>query len=96
MVSGYCMKCKQRQDMVNTENVVTKNGNNAVKGQCKKCGTNMFVILPKSKENITTKKVTKSKKSKSKKSTKSKSKSKKSTKSKSKKSTKSKKSKSRK
>jgi hypothetical protein len=86
MVSGYCMKCKKRQDMVNTENVVTKNGNNAVKGQCKKCGTNMFVILPKSKVNAPSKS-TKSKKSKSK----TKSKSTKSKKSKSKAKSKSKK-----
>lgn len=49
MYSGYCMKCKKKQEMINTENVKTKNGNSAVKGECKKCGTKMFVILPKSK-----------------------------------------------
>jgi predicted nucleic acid-binding Zn-ribbon protein len=43
------MKCKKKQEMINTENVKTKNGNSAVKGECKKCGTKMFVILPKSK-----------------------------------------------
>jgi hypothetical protein len=55
MISGYCMKCKKCQDVTNTQNVVTKNGNNAIKGQCKKCSTNMFKILPKSKANTNTK-----------------------------------------
>ena len=49
MTIGYCMKCKKKQDMINTQNVVTKTGNSAVKGQCKKCNTNMYVILPKLK-----------------------------------------------
>ena len=62
MVIGYCMKCKQKQDMVNTIEITTKNKNNAVKGQCKKCGTNMFVILSKSKKSTKSKKLTKSKK----------------------------------
>jgi hypothetical protein len=78
MTTGYCMKCKKKQEMVNTQNVVTKTGNSAVKGQCKKCQTNMYVILPKDKSKMS--KTTKSKKSK-----KTKSKSKKSKKSKSKK-----------
>ena len=61
--------------MVNTQNVVTKTGNSAVKGQCKKCNTNMYVILPKSKS--ATKSTKKSKKSKSKMKSKKKSKSRK-------------------
>jgi hypothetical protein len=55
------MKCKKKQEMINTENVKTKNGNSAVKGECKKCGTKMFVILPKSKP-VKSTKSTKSKK----------------------------------
>lgn len=77
MTTGYCMKCKKKQEMVNTQNVVTKTGNSAVKGQCKKCGTNMFVILSKSTKTSKSTKSKKSIKSKSKKS-----KSKKTTKSK--------------
>lgn len=72
MYSGYCMKCKKKQEMVNTENVKTKNGNSAVKGECKKCGTKMFVILPKSKPVKSTKSKKSVKSTKSKKSVKSK------------------------
>jgi predicted nucleic acid-binding Zn-ribbon protein len=66
------MKCKKKQEMVNTENVKTKNGNSAVKGECKKCGTKMFVILPKSKPVKSTKSKKSVKSTKSKKSVKSK------------------------
>jgi hypothetical protein len=76
--------------MVNTENVKTSRGVNAVKGKCKKCGTNMYVMLGKvgksggesTKSKSTKSKSTKSKSTKSK-STKSKSTKSKSTKSKS-------------
>jgi hypothetical protein len=77
MTQGYCMKCKKKQEMSNTQNVLTKTGNSAVKGQCKKCNTNMYVILPKGGSKSKSKK-SKSKKSKSKKSKSKKTKSKKS------------------
>jgi hypothetical protein len=78
MTQGYCMKCKKKQEMGNTHNVLTKTGNSAVKGQCKKCNTNMYVILPKNGTKSKSKKTkTKTKKSKSKKSKSKKSKSKK-------------------
>lgn len=68
MPEGHCMKCKCKQTMVSTENVKTKKGVPAMKGKCKKCGTNMFVMLgKKSGGNKSKSKKSKSKKSKSKK-----------------------------
>ncbi len=43
-VEGYCVKCKARQEMVNTERVQMKNGRPAIKGKCGKCGTGMYKI----------------------------------------------------
>lgn len=43
---GRCMKCKSQQKMVETERVTMKNGRPAMKGQCSKCSTKMFKILP--------------------------------------------------
>lgn len=83
---GYCMKCKCKQTMNNTSNVTTKNGREAKKGQCKKCDTNMFVILSKKSGGVQMKSKSKKSKSKKSKSKKSKSKKGKSAKSKSKKS----------
>ena len=86
MATAYCMKCKKKQEMKNPSYITTKRGSPACKGQCKKCDTNMYAILPKDKSKGGAGYKSKSKKSKSKsKKTKSKSKSKK-TKSKSKKS----------
>lgn len=82
---AFCMKCKAKREMVNVEFITTKTGNKAAKGQCKKCNTNMYAMLPKTDASVSkSKKSTKSKTKKSKKSTKSKTK--KSKKSKSKKS----------
>lgn len=44
MTQGYCVKCKKKQEMKNEKRVTLKNGKPAVKGQCPKCGTNMFRI----------------------------------------------------
>ena len=44
MVEGYCMKCKSKRVMKNSENVVMKNGRPAMKGVCEKCSTKMFKI----------------------------------------------------
>ncbi|MCD6476920.1 MAG: hypothetical protein J7K26_01990 [Candidatus Aenigmarchaeota archaeon] len=48
MVEGYCMKCKEKVEMKDVEEVVMKNGMRAAKGICPKCGTKMFKILGKS------------------------------------------------
>ena len=68
MSEGHCMKCKCKQTMVNTENVKTSRGVNAMKGQCKKCGTKMYKMLGKIDKSGGKSKKSKSKKSKSKKS----------------------------
>ena len=43
--TAYCVKCKAKQEMKNEQVVTMKNGRNAVKGECPKCGTKMFSIL---------------------------------------------------
>ncbi len=44
---GYCVKCKEKREIVNGENVTMKNGRPAHKGKCTSCGTGMYKILPK-------------------------------------------------
>ena len=39
------MKCKEKREMKNTQEVTMKNGRKAVKGVCAVCGTKMFKIL---------------------------------------------------
>ena len=46
---GYCVKCKATQTMAEAEKVTMKNGREAVKGKCSKCGTGMYKILGKKK-----------------------------------------------
>jgi len=42
---AYCLKCRRKNmEMVNTKPAKMKNGRSALKGKCKKCGTNMFKI----------------------------------------------------
>lgn len=50
---GYCVKEKQKREMVNTERVTMKNGRAAIKGQCSVCGTGMYKILGTEKEKST-------------------------------------------
>ncbi|MDO8536082.1 MAG: DUF5679 domain-containing protein [Candidatus Omnitrophota bacterium] len=42
---GYCVKCKAKKDMKDTQNVTMKNGRKAMKGKCTSCGTGMYKIL---------------------------------------------------
>ncbi len=46
-IVGYCMKCKEKREMVNGKVVQmgTKTKRDAYKGECTKCGTNMFKIV---------------------------------------------------
>ena len=44
MVSGYCVKCKKKQEMKDAKEVTLKNGRKAVKGTCPACSTKMFKI----------------------------------------------------
>jgi hypothetical protein len=43
--TGHCMKCKEKREMKDTEEVEMKNGRKAMKGLCTVCGTKMFKIL---------------------------------------------------
>ncbi|MBI2011989.1 hypothetical protein HYS91_04430 [Candidatus Daviesbacteria bacterium] len=40
----YCVKCRQKRDANNTEEVTMKNGKKAMKGVCSVCGTGMYRI----------------------------------------------------
>jgi len=42
---GYCVKCKEKREMINATKVKTKNNRNALKGECKKCGTTMMKFV---------------------------------------------------
>ncbi|MBW2978605.1 hypothetical protein KY304_00660 [Candidatus Woesearchaeota archaeon] len=46
---GRCMKCKKQVKIKDPKKVVMKNGMEAVKGTCGKCGTKVFRILGKAK-----------------------------------------------
>ena len=40
----YCVKCRQKRDAENTEEVTMKNGKKAMKGKCSVCSTGMYRI----------------------------------------------------
>jgi hypothetical protein len=44
MTTGYCVKCKKKQEMKSPTKVKLKNGRPATKGVCPKCSTKMFRI----------------------------------------------------
>ena len=43
--TGYCVKCKNKKEMKDTQNVTMKNGRKAMKGKCATCGTGMYKIM---------------------------------------------------
>lgn len=47
---AYCVKCKKKRTMTNTEHVTMKNGRPALKGTCPVCGTGMYKILSTAKK----------------------------------------------
>lgn len=52
-VIGYCVKCKEKREMKDTQEVAmaAKGGERrAMKGTCSTCGTGMYKILGKKKE----------------------------------------------
>ncbi|MFA6974260.1 MAG: DUF5679 domain-containing protein [Parcubacteria group bacterium] len=50
MVSGYCVKCKEKgKEMKNAEIVQTARGGYMAKGKCPSCGTSICAMM--SKEN---------------------------------------------
>ncbi len=44
-MDGYCVKCKAKREMKDTQEKIMKNGRRAMKGKCTTCGTSMFKIL---------------------------------------------------
>lgn len=47
MAEAYCMKCKEKREIKEPQDVVMKNGMKAQKGTCAQCGTKVFKILGK-------------------------------------------------
>jgi RNase P subunit RPR2 len=43
-MEAYCVKCKQKQEMKEAQEVTMKNGKKATSGKCPACGTKMFKI----------------------------------------------------
>jgi RNase P subunit RPR2 len=41
---GYCVKCKEKREMQNPQEITMKNGRPATQGTCPACGTKMFKI----------------------------------------------------
>ena len=39
MVQGYCVKCKEKVEIVDPVESKTKKGGKIAKGKCQKCGT---------------------------------------------------------
>jgi len=44
-MEAYCVKCKAMTPMQDGQQVKMKNGRNAMKGKCPKCGTGLYRIL---------------------------------------------------
>ncbi len=46
-MDGYCVKCREKREMKDTEETVTQKGMKIMKGKCTVCNTNMAKILGK-------------------------------------------------
>lgn len=46
-VIAYCVKCKQKCEMQDPQEVTLQNGRRALKGTCKACGTKMMKFIKK-------------------------------------------------
>ena len=44
MATAYCVKCRDKREIIDPVETTLKNGRPAMKGTCPKCGTNMFRI----------------------------------------------------
>lgn len=44
-VEAYCVKCREKREMIEAEEVTMKNGRKAMQGKCPECGTKLFRIL---------------------------------------------------
>jgi hypothetical protein len=43
-MQAYCLKCRERRDISNAEEVTLKNGRPATRGTCSVCGANVYRI----------------------------------------------------
>jgi hypothetical protein len=43
-MQGYCMKCREKRDMKDVQQVTLKNGREARQGTCAVCGTKVTVM----------------------------------------------------
>ncbi len=43
---AYCVKCKEKREMKDAQQVLMKNGKPAMQGLCTTCGTKLNLILP--------------------------------------------------
>ena len=43
-IEAYCVKCKQKREMRDPKESLTKNGKPIVKGKCPECGTTICRI----------------------------------------------------
>ena len=49
MAEAYCVKCKEKREMVDPNEETMKNGRPILKGKCPECGTTICKILPSKK-----------------------------------------------
>ncbi len=47
---AYCVKCREKREMQDEEEVTMKNGRPALKGVCPVCGTKLFRLQSTKKE----------------------------------------------
>lgn len=52
--TAYCLKCKNRREIVGARTVTLKNGAPAIQGRCSDCGTRLSRILPHSSSHSAT------------------------------------------
>jgi len=52
MTTGYCVKCRQRVEMVEVEEVTMRNNKKAEKGKCPSCGKYLYRIKTESREGM--------------------------------------------
>lgn len=46
-MEAYCVKCREKVEVKNPQEIVMKNGRPAINGYCSKCGTKVFKIKSK-------------------------------------------------
>ncbi|MDP9368345.1 MAG: DUF5679 domain-containing protein [Chloroflexota bacterium] len=42
---AYCVKCREKREIQDPEEVTMKNGRNAIQGKCGVCGTKLFRMV---------------------------------------------------